>query len=159
MQKRVPEFECATLMSSDATCVRTLPVRIFDGISSGGTENQKRAEYGFGEYGFKHRAQWALRGSLSSGERAQWAPFSLLFVCQSEFTEFFFRRTHRVWRRTQWGSVSSLLRNCYSGLETVSDLFSRVLFSFLPPLLATPLPPLFSAHFRPFLPLEKCSVL
>ena len=33
-----------------------------------------------------------------------------------------------------------------------SDLFSRVLFSSLPRLLATPLPPLFSAHFRPFPP-------
>ena len=41
----------------------------------------------------------------------------------------------------------------------VSDLFSRVLFSFLAPLLATPLPPLFWAPFRPVLPLEKCSVL
>ena len=33
---------------------------------------------------------------------------------------------------------------------------SHASFSFLPPLLATPLPPLFSAHFRPFLPLENC---
>ena len=47
------------------------------------------AEYGFGEYGFKHRTQWALRGSLSSGEWTQWVPLSLLFVCQSELTEFF----------------------------------------------------------------------
>ena len=39
------------------------------------------------------------------------------------------------------------------------DLFSRVLFSFLPFLLATPLPLLFSAPFRPFLLLGKCSVL
>ena len=31
-----------------------------------------------------------------------------------------------------------------------SDLFSRVLFSFLPPLLLTPLPHLFSPPFRPF---------
>ena len=28
-------------------------------------------------------------GSLSSGERTQWVPLSLLFVCQSELTEFF----------------------------------------------------------------------
>ena len=42
---------------------------------------------------------------------------------------------------------------------SLSDLFSRVLFSFLPPLVATPLPPLLLAPFRPFLPLEKCSVL
>ena len=34
----------------------------------------------------------------------------------------------------------------------ISDLFSRVLFSFLSPLLAAPLPLLFSAPFRPCLP-------
>ena len=49
----------------------------------------KRAEYGFGEHGFKHRTQWVFRGSLSSGERTQWAPFSLLFVCKRKLTEFF----------------------------------------------------------------------
>ena len=36
---------------------------------------------GFGEYGFKHWTLWAFRGSLSSGERTQWVPFILLFVC------------------------------------------------------------------------------
>ena len=41
----------------------------------------------------------------------------------------------------------------------LTDLFSSVLFAFLPFLLATPLPPLLSARFRHFLPLEKCSVL
>ena len=50
---------------------------------------RKRAEYGFGEYGFKHRTQWVFRGSMSSRERTQWVPFSLLFVCQSELTGFF----------------------------------------------------------------------
>ena len=49
---------------------------------------RERAEYGFGEYGFKHRTQWVFHGSLSSGERAQWVPFSLLFVCKRELTEF-----------------------------------------------------------------------
>ena len=41
-----------------------------------------------------------------------------------------------------------------------TDLFSRVLFSFLPPLLATPLPPLIWAPFSPFSPPRKvlCSV-
>ena len=34
----------------------------------------------------------------------------------------------------------------------IPDLFSRVLFSFSPPFLATPLPPLFLAPFHPFLP-------
>ena len=28
--------------------------------------SRKRAEYGFGEYGFKHRTQWVSLGSLSS---------------------------------------------------------------------------------------------
>ena len=51
--------------------------------------HRKRAEYGFGEYGFKHRTQWVFGGSLSSGERTQWVPFSLLFVCKRELTEFF----------------------------------------------------------------------
>ena len=50
---------------------------------------RKRAEYCFGEHGFKHRTQWVFRGSLSSGERTQRVPLSLLFVCQSELTEFF----------------------------------------------------------------------
>ena len=36
-----------------------------------------------------------------------------------------------------------------------ADLFSRVLFSFLPPLLVTPLPLLFSAPFSPFPPLKN----
>ena len=49
---------------------------------------RKRAEYGFGEYGFKHRAQWVFWPSPSSGERAQWVPLSLLFACQSKLTEF-----------------------------------------------------------------------
>ena len=35
-----------------------------------------------------------------------------------------------------------------------SDLFSRALFPFLPPLLVTPLPPLFSAPFSPISPLQ-----
>ena len=32
---------------------------------------RKRVEYGFGEYGFKHRAQGAFWPSPSSGERTQ----------------------------------------------------------------------------------------
>ena len=45
------------------------------------------------------------------------------------------------------------IRQKHSG--ATSDLFSRVLFSFLPPLLVTPLPPLFSAPFSPFPPLKN----
>ena len=79
-------------------------------------QNRKRAEYSFGEYGFKHWTQWVFWRSPSSRERTQWVPLSLIFVCQSELTEFFCR-THRVCRKIQWGSVSSLIRN--STLETV----------------------------------------
>ena len=50
---------------------------------------RRRPEYGFGELGFKHRAQWVFWSSLSSGERTQWVPLSLSFVCQSELAEFF----------------------------------------------------------------------
>ena len=67
-------------------------------------KTRKRAEYGFGEYGFKHRAQWVFWGSLSSGERTQWVPFRLLFVCKRELTEFFAELTEfpdtaklRIW--------------------------------------------------------------
>ena len=52
------------------------------------TNHRKRAEYGFGEYGFKHRAQWVFRGSLSFGERTQWVPLGLYFVCKHELTKF-----------------------------------------------------------------------
>ena len=82
----------------------------------------KQAKYGFGEYGFKHRAQWVFRGSLSSGERTQWVPFSPLFVGQKR-THRVFCRTHRVCPKTQWGWVSSLLRN--SPLETVFRPFPK----------------------------------
>ena len=61
---------------------------LFSGVAPA-NQTRKRAEYGFGEHGFKHWAQWVFRGSLSSGERTQWVPLSLLFVCQNELTEFF----------------------------------------------------------------------
>ena len=47
--------------------------------------------------------------SPSSWERTQWVPLSVLFVCKAHSPSF--RTTHRVCPRTQWGSVSSLLRN------------------------------------------------
>ena len=48
--------------------------------------SRKRAEYRFGEYGFK---QWVFGPSPSSWERIQWVPLGPLFVCQSDLTEFF----------------------------------------------------------------------
>ena len=87
-----------------------------------GPKIRRRAEYGFGEYGFKHRTQWVFWGSLSSRERTQWVPLGLLFVCQQR-THRVCRRTHQVCRRTQWGSVSSLLRN--STLKTVFRPFPK----------------------------------
>ena len=62
---------------------------------------RKGAEYGFGEHGFRHRAQWVFWTSPSFGERAQWVPLSL-FVCGPKWTHWASRRTHRVCRRTQW---------------------------------------------------------
>ena len=49
---------------------------------------RRRAEYGFGEHGFKHQAQQAPSPSPSSGEKVERVPLSLLFVCKSELTEF-----------------------------------------------------------------------
>ena len=37
---------------------------------------------------FQHRTQCVFLPSPSSGQRTQWVPLSLLFVCQSELTEF-----------------------------------------------------------------------
>ena len=49
---------------------------------------RKRAEYGFGEYGFKHRAQWAFKPSSSLGGRVS---SSQPIICVS-------KRTHQVAR-------------------------------------------------------------
>ena len=68
---------------------------------------RRRAEYGFREYGFKHRAQWVFWSSPSSGERAQWVPFSLLFVCQSELTEFFAELTELAVNSVRLSEFSS----------------------------------------------------
>ena len=53
----------------------------------------------------------------------------------------------------QWATWPDKLLAIWQNLggDSIHDLFSRVLSSFLPPLLATPLPPLSSAPFRPFL--------
>ena len=62
---------------------------------------RRQVEYGFGEYGLNHRAQWVSCPSLSSRERTQWVPFCLWFAGPSKFTQLF-RWTHRVRRRAQW---------------------------------------------------------
>ena len=65
---------------------------------------RKRAEHGFSQYGFKHRAQWVFMGSPSSGEQTQWVPLGLLFACQNELTEFFAELTEFApkLREAQW---------------------------------------------------------
>ena len=73
--------------------------------------DRKRAEYGFGEYGFKHRTQWVFRGSLSSGDRTQWVPLSLLFVCQSELTEFWAELTEFAVKLSEFSSPKQYSRN------------------------------------------------
>ena len=74
-------------------------------------QNQKRAEYSFGEYGFRHRTQWVFRGSLSFGERAQRVPFSLYLCVMRAYRVS--RTTHRVCRRTQWILSLSLSLNSF----------------------------------------------
>ena len=78
---------------------------------------RNRAEYGFGEYGFKHRTQWVFRGSLSSGERAQWVPLSPIFVCQRELTEFFAEVTEFAAElsEAQWVLFSETVLSNYAG--------------------------------------------
>ena len=89
-------------------------------FSAWASVSRKRAEYGFGEHGFKHRTQWVFWGSLSSGERTQWVPLGLLFECKRELTEFF-RRTHRVCPKTQWVLFSeTVLSKQYSARFLVS---------------------------------------
>ena len=73
--------------------------------------NRKRAEYGFGEYGFKHRTQWVFRASLSSGERTQWVPLSLLFVCQGELTEVLAELTEFAVKLSEFSPPKQYSRN------------------------------------------------
>ena len=92
---------------------------------------RKRAEYGFGEYGFKHRTQWVFRPSPSSGERAQWVPLGLLFVCQSELTEFFAELTEFAVKlsEAQWVLFSeTVLSKQYSVFFPVILLISCCFF-------------------------------
>ena len=90
-KKQLPQSAVKLILPSNESyesrtgCNRTLATVLWVPLN---IRVQKRAEYGFGEYGFKHRTQWVFRGSLSSGERTQWVPLSLLFVCQTELTEF-----------------------------------------------------------------------
>ena len=73
--------------------------------------SQKRGEYGFGEYGFKHRTQWVFLGSLSSRERTQWVPFGLLFVCKRELTEFLAELTEFAAELSEFSSPKQYSRN------------------------------------------------
>ena len=79
---------------------RKVSKRIFFGVSKS-AKIRRRAEYsGFGEYGFKYRAQWVFWPSLSLGERAQWVPLSL-YLCAKANLPSFFCRTHRVCPKAQ----------------------------------------------------------
>ena len=124
--------------------------------------NRKQAEYGFGEYGFKHRTQWVFRGSLSFGERTQWVPFSLLFVCKRELTEFFPELTEFAQKLSEfslpkqysWNSIPpvSYLRNLLrstSFKEPSSFVFfapSMKVLGSLSPSFAHPHPPFSSLN-------------
>ena len=84
---------------------------------SGWTSFRKRAEYGFGEYGFQTLNSVSFLGLTEFWGESSVSSFQpMMCVCQSELTEFVAELTEFA-PKTQWGSVSSLLRN--STLETV----------------------------------------
>ena len=67
--------------------------------------SRKRAEYGFGENGFKHRTQWvflALTEFLGESSVRSSQP---IICVPSKLTEFFCR-THRVYPKLQWALFS-----------------------------------------------------
>ena len=121
MEESEWHYRCRGRCNFRKTTIATIAVRMVKGASRNGPRQKmpriirKRAEYGFGEHGLKHRAQWVFWPSPSSGERAQWAPLSLLFVCQSELSKSFAELTDN--------SVSSLFRN--SALERVFRAFPK----------------------------------
>ena len=78
---------------------------------------RKRAEYGFAEYGFFNTELSEFFGFDRAPRRELSEFLSAYYLCAIANSPSFFSRTHRVCRKTQWGSVSSLLQN--SNLETV----------------------------------------
>ena len=66
----------------------------------------ERAEYGFGEHGFKHRAQWVFWPSPGSpfrgGGGRKWVNSSQPILCAPMRTHQVFIRNHRVCCRTEW---------------------------------------------------------
>ena len=62
-------------------------------------------------------------GSLSSGERTQWVPLSLLFVRQSELTEFFAELTEFAVKLSEFSSPKQYSRNSIPPVSYFS--FSR----------------------------------
>ena len=98
-------------------------------ILEGPMVNRKRAEYGFGEYGFKHRILRVFWPSPNSGERTQRVPLSLLFVCQSELTEFFAELTEFAVKlsEAQWVPFSeTVLSKQYSARFLVNVRVARL---------------------------------
>ena len=77
-----------------------------EGVSKSVSKTRRRAEYGFGEYGFKHQIQlFALAEFRGENSVSSSQPI----ICVTKRTHRVFRRTHRVFAKTQGGSVSSLL--------------------------------------------------
>ena len=60
---------------------------------------RKRAEYGFGEYGFKHRPQVYFALTELRGENS--VSSSQPIICVPKWTHRVYRRTHRVCSWTQ----------------------------------------------------------
>ena len=86
---------------------------------------RKRAEYGFGEYGFKQRTQWVFRGSLSSGERTQWVPPSLCFMCQSELTEFLAELTEFASELSEFSPPKQYSRNSIPPVSSTLKILGK----------------------------------
>ena len=105
---------------------------------------------------------WIFSSTFSQGKSPPKSPtkFTQSFGRKNSPRTFLQKPFLGVNFRSLWGwSAGVTFESLLGHLSSFSDLFSRVLFSFLPFLLVTPLPLLVSAPFRPFLLLEKCSVL
>ena len=120
-RKQHPDLSLVDFATAPSSAIRSIHSgkrkahkhKLFGPVALGTTPgmSQKQGEYGFGEYGFEHRTQWVVLGSLSSGERTQWVPFSLLFVCKRELTEFLAELTEFAAELGEFSSPKQYSRN------------------------------------------------
>ena len=85
---------------------------------------QRRAAYGFGEYGFKRRAQWVLL-ALTECQGESSVSSSQPIICVPKRTHLVCHRTHRVCPGTQWVlSSEAVLSKQYSAAPVSHDVRS-----------------------------------